>query len=106
MAGLDNVKNIGKSIFEKSKEIGGKAVERGKEIGGKTIEKGGQVIDEVKIKLEIASLKKEILMSKIKLGDMVYQMGIDMKIESIEELKNKIKGSLDELKYLETKKSK
>lgn len=45
-------------------------------------------------------------MSKIKLGDMVYQLDVKTKDNEIESLKKLIKDALEELKYLETKKQK
>ena len=95
MANFDNVKSIGKSLFEK-----------GKEIGGKAIEKGGQALTEAKINAEIASINNAIRQSKIKLGDMLYQIEVETGIKEIEELKTQIKSSLEEIKYLESKKSK
>lgn len=94
------------SNFEKFKDIAGSVFEKGKELGGAAIEKGGKAIGEAKLNLEISSLKKEIEMSKIKLGDLVYQLNIETGNDEIEKLKKLIGSSLEELKYLESKKSK
>ena len=92
--------------FNNVKNIVGKALKKSKELGSKAIVKGGKAIDEAKINLDIASFKKKIKMSKIKLGDMVYQLDVKTNNKEIEELKKLIKDALEELKYLETKKSK
>ena len=94
MANFEDVKNIGKSLFEK-----------GKELGGKAIEKGGQAIAEAKINAEILSLNNAIKQSKIKLGDMIYQIDVNTGVKEIDDLKIQIKNALDEIKYLESKKS-
>ena len=95
MANFDDVKNIGKSLFEK-----------GKELGGKAIEKGGQALAEAKINAEISSLNNAIKQSKVKIGDMIYQVEVETGIKEIDELRIQIKSALEELKYLESKKSK
>lgn len=94
------------SNFEKFKDIAGNVFEKGKELGGIAIDKGGKALGEAKLNLEISSLKKEIKMSKIKLGDLVYQLNIETGNEEIEKFKKLIGNSLEELKYLESKKSK
>lgn len=95
MVNFKNVKNVAGDIFEKGKEFGSIAVE-----------KGSTAIKETKVDLEISSLKKEIKMSKIKLGDMIYQLDVKTGDKDIEELKKLIKNALEELKYIESKKSK
>ena len=92
--------------FEDLKNVAGNILEKGKELGNTAVEKGGTAIKEAKVNLEILSLKKEIKMSKIKLGDMIYQLDVKTGDKDIEELKKMIKNSLEELKYIESKKSK
>ena len=94
MADMENLKKIGKDLFEKGKELGGKAVEQ-----------GGKALNTTKINAEILAIKNEIKKSKVKLGDMVYTIETNTGDEEIEKLKAQIKGYLDEIKYLETKKS-
>ncbi len=106
MGNSNNVKNVGKSIFEKSKEIGGIAFEKGKELGGLAVEKGGKALKEAKINAEIFALKHEIKKSKVTLGDMIYQANVETGIKEIDELKKLIKNALEEIKYLESKKAK
>lgn len=88
MRSFDAVKNIGKSIFERGKKVGGK------------------VLKETKINAEIFALSNEIKKSKVKLGDMIYQLDVDTGIKDIDDLKKLIKNALDEIKYLESKKKK
>ena len=95
MSNFKDLKNVGKSILE-----------GGKEIGGKALEQGSKTISEVKINVEIMSIENEIKKSKIKLGDMIYQLNVDTGVKEIEDLKRSISDSLEELKYLETKKLK
>ena len=94
------------SKLESFKDAVGSAFKKGKEIANIAAEKGGKAIGEARVNLEIASLKKEIKMSKIKLGDMIYQLDVKTDDDEIEELKRLIKNSLEELKYLESKKIK
>lgn len=88
MRSFDDVKNKGKSIFKKGKQLGGK------------------VLQETKINAEIFALNNEIKKSKVKLGDMIYQLDVDTGIKDIDDLKKLIKNALDEIKYLESKKKK
>lgn len=93
MANLEDLKNIGKSVFEK-----------GKELGGKAIEQGGKALNTAKLNAEILSLESKVKQSKVKIGDMIYQLDVETGINEINELKKQIKGHLEEIKYLETKK--
>lgn len=95
MANFEDLKNIGKSVFEK-----------GKELGGKAIEQGGKALNTAKLNAEILSLESKVKQSKVKIGDMIYQLDVETGINEINELKKQIKGHLEEIKYLETKKEK
>ena len=95
MPNLDDLKNMGGDIVEGAKDI-----------CGKTIDASSKALKEAKSNIDKMSIENEIKKSKIKLGDMVYQLDIDTGIKEIDELKKKIKESLDELKILESKKSK
>ena len=95
MADMEDLKKVGKDLLEKGKELGGKAVEQ-----------GGKALNTAKINAEILAIKNEIKKSKEKLGDIVYVAEINTGNEEIEKLKKQIKGYLDEIKYLESKKSK
>ena len=92
--------------LDELKELAGEILDKGKVLGGVAIEKGGKAIGEAKLNIEILSLKKEIKTSKIKLGDLVYQLNIETGDDEIDKLKKLIGNSLEELKYLESKKSK
>lgn len=95
MANFDDLKSIGKTVFEK-----------GKELGDKAIEQSVKILNTTKINTEIMLLENRIKQSKVKIGDMIYQLDVDTGIDEIDELKKQIKGHLDEIKYLETKKDK
>ena len=92
---LDDAKNIGENILESVKDIGGKAIDT-----------SVQALNNAKNSAQKLLIENEIKQSKIKLGDMIYQLNVDTGIKEIEDLKKLIKDSLDEIKYLETKKSK
>ena len=91
--------------FEDIKKIGGSLFEKGKELSEKAKEMGEKALNTAKLSAEIMSLESEIKKTKVKLGDMIYQLDINTGIEEIEELKKQIKGFLDEIKYLEAKES-
>ena len=95
MPNLDELKNMGGTILESAKNIGGKAVDA-----------SYKALKEAKNNIDKMSIENEIKKSKIKLGDRIYQLDIDTGVKEIDELKKKIKESLDELKLLESKKSK
>ena len=92
---LEDVKNMGENILESVMDIGGKAIDT-----------SVQVLNNAKNSAQKMLIENEIKKSKIKLGDMIYQLDVDTGVKEIEDLKKLIKDSLEELKYLETKKSK
>lgn len=92
---LEDAKNMGENILESVKDI-----------GGKVIDTSAQAFSNVKNSAQKLLIENEIKKSKIKLGDMIYQLDVDTGVKEIEDLKKLIKDSLEELKYLETKKSK
>ena len=95
MVKFDEVKKQGKAIFKKSKEISKKVVKN-----------SGTAMKVAKINAEIILLNNKIKKSKVKLGDMIYQLDVNTKNKKIDDLKLLIKNALEEIKYLETKKSK
>ena len=91
--------------FEELKSVAKTIIEGGREIGGKALEQGSKAFSEIKNNAEKMIIENEIKKSKIKLGDMIYQLNIDTGIKEIDDIKKSISNSLEELKYLETKKS-
>ena len=93
MADIDNLKKLGKDLFEKGKELGEKAVEQ-----------GGKALNTAKISAKILAIKNEINELKIKLGDIIYTTETGSDNEEIKRIKAQIKDHLDEIKNLESKK--
>ena len=92
--------------LEELKNKSGTLLENVKEIGGNVKNVSSKVFSEAKRNINKMFIENKIKKSKIKLGDMIYQLDIDTGVKEIDELKKKIKESLDELKILESKKSK
>ena len=92
--------------FDEVKKQGKKFLKKSKEISKNVVKKSGTAVKIAKINAEITLLNNKIKKSKVKLGDMIYQLDVNTKNKKIDDLKLLIKNALEEIKYLETKKSK